>query len=56
MHGTDGWDEEIFRRCIEHGATKVNVNKAVNKRYMDLHREGNLGIAGLMGKGTEVMQ
>lgn len=56
MHGTDGWDEQIFRRCIAHGATKVNVNKAVNQRYLDLQREGKLGITGLMEKGTEVMQ
>ena len=56
MHGTDGWDETIFKRCIEHGATKVNINKAVNKRYMEVQKEGTLGITGLMEKGTQVMQ
>lgn len=58
MHGTDGWDEAIFKRCIRHGATKVNVNKAVNARYLELRvqQEGKLGITGLMEKGTQVMQ
>lgn len=56
MHGTDGWDEHVFRRCIEHGATKINVNQVVNRPYLDLQREGKLGITGLMEQGTQVMQ
>ncbi|SLM37568.1 fructose-bisphosphate aldolase [Lasallia pustulata] len=58
LHGTDGWDEPIFRRCIEHGATKVNINQAVNKRYMEVQQQhqGTRGITRLMEEGTSAMQ
>lgn len=29
MHGTNGFPEEIMRKCIENGVSKVNVNKLV---------------------------
>ncbi|MCJ1392045.1 hypothetical protein MMC18_004912 [Xylographa bjoerkii] len=56
LHGTDGFDEEIFKRCIKHGITKVNVNKSVNRCYMDMQREGKLGLTQLIEQGTKAMQ
>lgn len=29
MHGTNGLSEDVVRRCIGSGVTKVNVNKLV---------------------------
>ena len=56
LHGTDGYDEAIFKKCIDHGITKVNVNKMVNRHYMDLQKEGKLGLTALIEQGTDAMQ
>jgi fructose-bisphosphate aldolase class II len=56
LHGTDGWDKEIFGKCIERGATKVNINKVVNRQYTELQKEGKLGLTALMEEGTRRMQ
>ena len=56
LHGTDGFDEDIFQKCVRLGITKVNINKVVNRAYMDLQKEGDLGLTPLMEKGTEIMQ
>ena len=56
LHGTDGFDEAIYRRCIGGGVTKVNINGVVNKPYLALQREGGLGLTDLMDKGTDIMQ
>lgn len=58
LHGTDGFDEGVFARCIEGGITKVNVNKVVNRSYVDLLKEkaGKMGVTQLMEEGTDVMQ
>ena len=58
LHGTDGFDDAIFAKCIKGGITKVNINKFMNQRYMDL-QNGNhskLGLTQLMEEGTRVMQ
>ena len=56
LHGTDGFDQDIFRKCIRAGISKVNINKVVNRAYMDMQKEGTLGITQLMEKGTDAMQ
>lgn len=56
LHGTDGFDGEIFQSCIARGVTKVNLNKHINRAYADLQREGGLGVTGLMEEGTRRMQ
>jgi len=58
LHGTDGFDDGHYDKCIERGITKVNINKTMNKRYMNLQNEnhGKLGLTELMEKGTDVMQ
>ena len=56
LHGTDGFDEEIYKRCIENGITKVNINGVLNKRYTKVQREGGFGVSETMEVGTKVMQ
>jgi fructose-bisphosphate aldolase class II len=58
LHGTDGFDDAIFKKCIKGGITKVNINKFMNKRYMDLQNgnDGKLGLTQLMEEGTKRMQ
>ena len=55
-HGTDPFDQEIYTKLMKAGITKVNINKVVNKKYMDLQGEGGYGLTESMEKGTEVMQ
>ena len=55
-HGTDPFDKEIYTKLMEAGITKVNINKVVNRKYMDLQKEGEYGLTELMEKGTDLMQ
>ena len=57
LHGTDGFDQDIYKRCIEAGITKVNINGVLNKRYLQVQREGGCGgVSEIMEVGTRVMQ
>lgn len=56
LHGTAGFDKEIYGKCIDTGITKVNINGFINKPYLKLQREGNLGLTDLIEKGTDIMQ
>ena len=56
LHGTDGFDEGIYKRCVEGGVTKVNINGVLNRRYMDVQREVGVGVSETMEVGTRVMQ
>ncbi len=56
LHGTDGFDEGIYGKCIEGGITKVNINGVLNKRYREVQRDGGGGVSETMEKGTSVMQ
>lgn len=56
LHGTDGFTAEHYEKCLKGGITKVNINKVMNGRYMELQREGKYGLTELMEKGTERMQ
>ena len=55
-HGTDPFDKVIYTKHMKAGITKVNINKVVNRKYMDLQKEGRYGLTELMEKGTDVMQ
>ena len=55
-HGTDPFTPEIYEKLIRAGISKVNINKTVNRRYMDLQKEGKLGLTALMEEGTRRMQ
>lgn len=56
LHGTDGFDEEIYKKCIAGGITKVNINGVLNRRYTEVQREGLYGVSETMEVGTRVMQ
>ncbi|KAL9067179.1 MAG: hypothetical protein Q9161_007075 [Pseudevernia consocians] len=56
LHGTDGFDAGVYRRCIEGGVTKVNINGVVNGRYREVQREGGGGTSEVMERGTRAMQ
>lgn len=56
LHGTDGFDEAIYEKCIKGGITKVNINGVLNKRYSEVQREGGFGVSETMERGTLVMQ
>ena len=55
-HGTDPFTSEIYEKLIQAGISKVNINKVMNRRYMDLQKEGKLGLTALMEEGTKRMQ
>jgi len=55
-HGTDPFTPEIYGRLIAAGVSKVNINQVVNRRYMELQKEGKLGLTALMEEGTRRMQ
>ena len=56
LHGTDGFDEGIYGKCIEGGITKVNINGVLNKRYLKVQKEGGLGVSETIERGTNAMQ
>jgi len=57
LHGTDGFDPEIYGKCIGHGITKVNINGVMNKEYKKMRNEQpDLIVTEMMEKGTKVMQ
>ena len=56
LHGTDGFDKDIYGRCVEGGITKVNINGIMNKPYRALMKEEKLGLTELMERGTDGMQ
>ncbi|KAH8893878.1 aldolase [Thozetella sp. PMI_491] len=39
LHGADPFDEAIFRKCIDAGVTKININKGMNNHYADAQEE-----------------
>lgn len=57
LHGTDGFDQSIYEKCIGNGITKVNINGVMNKEYKRLRNEQpELIVTEMMEKGTKVMQ
>lgn len=39
LHGADPFDEAIFKKCIQAGVTKININKGVNEHYENVKFE-----------------
>lgn len=42
-HGTDGFDAGVYKRCIQGGVSRVNVNRVVSERWVECMREGGGG-------------
>ncbi|OJJ50784.1 hypothetical protein ASPZODRAFT_137921 [Penicilliopsis zonata CBS 506.65] len=58
LHGADPFTEEIFRKCIECGVAKVNINKVLNNEYVRVQREmaGRVPLTTLLEETTNAMQ
>ncbi|KAL4913306.1 ketose-bisphosphate aldolase [Aspergillus aurantiobrunneus] len=58
LHGADPFTEEIFRKCIACGVSKVNINKVLNNPYSRVQREkaGRIPLTALLEEATDEMQ
>ncbi|KAH9885652.1 aldolase [Xylariomycetidae sp. FL2044] len=57
LHGADPFTEDIFRRCIAAGVSKVNINKGMNKHYAAVQEEmRGKPLTTVIEKGTDAMQ
>ncbi|PYI17969.1 putative fructose-bisphosphate aldolase [Aspergillus japonicus CBS 114.51] len=58
LHGADPFSEEIFRRCIGCGVSKVNINKVLNNEYVRVQAEkaGRAPLTAVIEEATAEMQ
>lgn len=57
LHGADPFTEEIFKKCIAGGVTKVNINKGMNKHYAAVQEEmRGKPLTSVIEAGTKRMQ
>lgn len=58
LHGANGFDEELFRKCIECGMAKCNINDALNGEFKRVLRErvDKVPLTTLIEEGTAAMQ
>lgn len=56
LHGTDGFDEGTYRRCVEGGISKANINRVVNQRWREAMRREDMGLTEATDWGVEMMQ
>ncbi|KAK2594237.1 hypothetical protein QQS21_008016 [Conoideocrella luteorostrata] len=58
LHGANGFDEKLFRECIECGMVKCNINDALNGEWKKVLRErvDAVPLTGLIEEGTLAMQ
>lgn len=57
LHGADPFTPEIFKACIAHGVTKVNINKGMNKHYAAVQQEmRGKPLTAVIEAGTKAMQ
>jgi fructose-bisphosphate aldolase class II len=57
LHGADPFDEEIFRKCMAAGVTKININKGMNKHYERVQNEmKGKPLTSVIEAGTDAMQ
>ncbi|KAL8709476.1 MAG: hypothetical protein Q9220_005859 [cf. Caloplaca sp. 1 TL-2023] len=58
LHGTDGFTKEIYDRCINHGITKVNINKIMNQELAKVQRDRatKAPLSQVIEEGTAAMQ
>ncbi|KAL2164744.1 hypothetical protein VTH06DRAFT_39 [Thermothelomyces fergusii] len=57
LHGADPFDEDIFRKCMAGGVTKININKGMNNHYARVQEElKGKPLTHVIEAGTEAMQ
>lgn len=54
LHGTNGFKDELTRKCIDHGVSKINVNKLVLEDYNEhlKNSAGSMILTKLMEEGV----
>ncbi|RJE19570.1 fructose-bisphosphate aldolase [Aspergillus sclerotialis] len=57
VHGTNDFSEELMRKCIKGGVSKVNINKSALEGYLEHRREWatKLPLTRLMEEGVELV-
>ena len=58
LHGTNDFPEDVMKKCIKGGVSKVNVNKLILDDYLE-HLKKNaatLSLTMLMEQGVEKVQ
>ncbi|KAL1844648.1 hypothetical protein VTK73DRAFT_2099 [Phialemonium thermophilum] len=57
LHGADPFNETIFRKCINAGVSRVNINKGMNNHYLATVRGATAKtLTGLIEESTNRMQ
>ncbi|KAF2488821.1 putative fructose-bisphosphate aldolase [Lophium mytilinum] len=58
LHGSDPFTKEIFGKCIQHGVSKVNINKVLNAPCQKVWAEksGKIPFTALIEEATKEMQ
>ena len=56
LHGTDGFDEARYQKCVKAGIVKANINRVVNQRLTKEWKEGKGGLTSVVEEGTKGMQ
>ncbi|KAI1408304.1 aldolase [Hypoxylon sp. FL1857] len=57
LHGADPFTEDIFKKCIKAGVSKVNINKGMNKHYAAVQEEmRGKPLTSVIEAGTDRMQ
>lgn len=58
LHGADPFNKEIFQKCISHGVSKININRAMNKEYVRVQAEksGKASLTAVLEEATDAMQ
>jgi len=58
VHGTNDFTEDITRKCVQRGISKVNHNKVIAEPYRQLQQEkgDRVPLTHLMEEATKLMQ
>lgn len=58
LHGADPLTKEMFSKCIDHGVSKVNLNKWVNGPYTQTQGEksGKIPLTSVIEEATSRIQ
>jgi fructose-bisphosphate aldolase class II len=58
LHGTNDFPEDVMKKCIQGGCSKINVNKLVLDDYLVYLKKNSqdTGLTTLMEEGTKEIQ
>ena len=57
LHGCDGFTKDIYRKCIERGITKVNINGAMNDEFVKvMGKSADRKLTSIIAQGTDAME